>query len=1162
LSQTALVEPPVYPDRGYRPRHYPADEAGAVSAAAAKRTVLAAVSVILVIAVCIAGPAGGAGADGRDRVDPTPPSNLRVTAATQSLVHLAWDPSEDDLGVAGYYVVWDRARATVAEPEYLVEKLKCGESASVAVTAFDAAGNRSSRVSTTVSTTPCTDTQPPSPPSGFRQVATTKGAVVLAWNASADNVGVVGYGVYRNLERIESPSEPTVTVGGLTCGSTYPYSIDAVDAAGNRSTRANAYVQTAPCSTPPPVETTPPPVETTPPPVETTAPPVETTAPPVETTAPPADTTAPCAADAYRAQYFSAASPNGTPVLSRCENSINYSWGTGGPGSGVPTDNFSARWVGTFDFPAGSTTFTATADDGIRLWVDGSLVIDAWVDQGPTNYAEARTLTAGSHEVKVEYYERGGGAVARVSWTSASSSGPPPADTTAPSPPTDLEVSSVARTSVSLEWTASTDDVGVAGYGTYVDGSQSSSEPRPTATIPSLDCGTAYAFDVDAYDAAGNRSTTESLIAATSACADTQAPTAPTNVVATSRTTTSIAISWSPATDNVGVTGYGLYRGGVQQGTSTSTTWIFAGLACNTNYTLAVEARDASGNWSSATVVMVSTTACPDATPPSAPANVSATSITQSGLTLNWSPSSDNVAVAGYDVFRNGTRTATVTSTSSSQGGLACGTSYSVGVEAFDAAGNRSARTSASVSTTECAPPPSALSGPVYYVDQGGSDTAGNGSSASPWRTLKRACDTVSGGTISVGAGTFTETGTCTLRSGTSLDGAGAASTTIRAASSAVNPLILVQNTTGPQTISDLKLDGQSRTTSDYGMRIANVARLTVTRLDVTGFRGTQDFSGGGINVLGATDFELSHSTLSNNASVGSGYCSADLGLGALTRASIHDNVITSPQGYSVKMAATYSIFQDSAIFNNRFNTLSSTCSSWNTLGVELWSDGRNSTFHHNWLNKTLSMPEVGQERPLASGFRWRIHNNHFAMSGSGVNYAIEAGLNGSVIDHNYFEGGLYPFGHFHAGHNTEQNEVHHNVFDKQHGPTAAWHEVSTTTGARFHHNTVVLRQSSWRDGVFSFGEAQSYSGSTIDIRDNIFKSTVGIGDKLGIGLGGATIDRNAFHNLTGRGSSQVNADPLLPLAGSFPGAYVPSAGSPAAGLGAFADGLWSVGPQ
>ncbi|MDP9348567.1 MAG: PA14 domain-containing protein, partial [Gemmatimonadota bacterium] len=86
----------------------------------------------------------------------------------------------------------------------------------------------------------------------------------------------------------------------------------------------------------------------------------------------------------------------------------------------MPSDQFSARWVGKHSFNAGTYEFKVTADDGIRLWVDGQLLIDQWKDQAPTTYTASVSLTAGEHEVKTEYYENGGGAVARVSWAQAS----------------------------------------------------------------------------------------------------------------------------------------------------------------------------------------------------------------------------------------------------------------------------------------------------------------------------------------------------------------------------------------------------------------------------------------------------------------------------------------------------------------------------------------------------------------------------------------------------------------------------------------------------------------------------------------------------------------------------------------------------------------------
>ena len=132
----------------------------------------------------------------------------------------------------------------------------------------------------------------------------------------------------------------------------------------------------------------------------------------------------PCALGEYNAEYFPNRTLTGTPALTRCEaGPVDYDWGVGSPAAGVGADDFSVRWTGTFDFQAGEHTFTATSDDGIRVWLDDGLLIDAWRDQGPTTYTSNRTVTAGTHVVRIEYYEHGGGALARVGWAAAT--GPP-----------------------------------------------------------------------------------------------------------------------------------------------------------------------------------------------------------------------------------------------------------------------------------------------------------------------------------------------------------------------------------------------------------------------------------------------------------------------------------------------------------------------------------------------------------------------------------------------------------------------------------------------------------------------------------------------------------------------------------------------------------------
>ncbi|MEG4498789.1 PA14 domain-containing protein [Microcoleus sp. F10-C6] len=120
----------------------------------------------------------------------------------------------------------------------------------------------------------------------------------------------------------------------------------------------------------------------------------------------------------WKAEYFNNNYLAGTPVFSRYEssNSLNYNWGSGGPGNGVNNDNFSARWTGSFDFQAGDYTFKQSVDDGMRVWVDGNLIHDTWSGRNAVDYNVVRNMTAGQHTVKVEYKELTGAALAKVSW--------------------------------------------------------------------------------------------------------------------------------------------------------------------------------------------------------------------------------------------------------------------------------------------------------------------------------------------------------------------------------------------------------------------------------------------------------------------------------------------------------------------------------------------------------------------------------------------------------------------------------------------------------------------------------------------------------------------------------------------------------------------------
>lgn len=126
---------------------------------------------------------------------------------------------------------------------------------------------------------------------------------------------------------------------------------------------------------------------------------------------------APCAQGQFKAEYFNAPDLSGPPVLVRCESApLSHDWGAGSPAPEVVADGFSARWTGRFYFVWAAYTFEATADDGVRVFVDGTPLINAWWDQGPTTYRANRWLSVGEHTVVMEYYENGGGALAALRW--------------------------------------------------------------------------------------------------------------------------------------------------------------------------------------------------------------------------------------------------------------------------------------------------------------------------------------------------------------------------------------------------------------------------------------------------------------------------------------------------------------------------------------------------------------------------------------------------------------------------------------------------------------------------------------------------------------------------------------------------------------------------
>ena len=294
--------------------------------------------------------------------------------------------------------------------------------------------------------------------------------------------------------------------------------------------------------------------------------------------------------------------------------------------------------------------------------------------------------------------------VTRLSGCTVTSTPPTPGDTTAPTAPANL-TASLAGTTANLSWSASTDAVGVTGYRVSRNGAVLSGTVAGTTFANSgLAAGT-YSYTVTALDAAGNVSGASNsasvTVASASPPADTTAPSVPVLTVALVGTTANL--SWTTSTDNVAVTGYTINRNGVFHTTALNTFYNGTNLTPGT-YTYTVAAMDGAGNVSAASNSVSVTVPQPpatDVTAPTVPTGL-VTTVVGSTVGVSWNLSTDDTAVTGYRLTRNGVLRATTTDTTYQDLGLAAGT-YTYTVVAFDAAGNTSAA-SASVAATVSAP--------------------------------------------------------------------------------------------------------------------------------------------------------------------------------------------------------------------------------------------------------------------------------------------------------------------------------------------------------------------------------------------------------------------------------------------------------------------------
>jgi chitodextrinase len=259
-------------------------------------------------------------------------------------------------------------------------------------------------------------------------------------------------------------------------------------------------------------------------------------------------------------------------------------------------------------------------------------------------------------------------------------------DTTAPSAPGGLGAALTGATTASLSWSASTDNVGVAGYRVSRDGNLLGTVTTTQMNDSGLVAGSTYSYSVVAFDAAGNASQPATTSLFVPLPGDTTAPLAPANLRVSSLAGSRLNLAWDASTDNVGVTAYRLYKGGKLTATLSGTTTTWSDRSIPSSATYYVVAVDAAGNASSPSATL----AWPafDVLAPTAPANLRITSLSASKVSLAWDAATDDLGVKGYYLYRDGTRIATLTRLYDSISRTSASATY--WVVAFDYNGNLS----------------------------------------------------------------------------------------------------------------------------------------------------------------------------------------------------------------------------------------------------------------------------------------------------------------------------------------------------------------------------------------------------------------------------------------------------------------------------------------
>lgn len=269
---------------------------------------------------------------------------------------------------------------------------------------------------------------------------------------------------------------------------------------------------------------------------------------------------------------------------------------------------------------------------------------------------------------------------------------------TFPTRPTDITFGPNYNSSITMSWQPSygeNNSTDINGYNIYKDDVLVTFQEELTYEFTGLEADTFYNIKIEPIGTDGE----PGLIAEETlkTLADSIEPTDITNLVSSNITFDSFDASWTASTDGFAVVGYDVYLDNVLHSTVVETTVSITGLSVSTTYNIGIEAKDLAGNVSNRVSIDIDTLS--DIDNPSEISNLTSSNIEETTATLGWGAATDNLGVTGYRIYLDGTAIDTTTNLTYDLTNLTVNTTYSVEVEAFDLAGNNSAKVGLSITT-------------------------------------------------------------------------------------------------------------------------------------------------------------------------------------------------------------------------------------------------------------------------------------------------------------------------------------------------------------------------------------------------------------------------------------------------------------------------------